>query len=214
MSPKVRKIGKEDKNQPKLQFDRRKSDSPMSDGVEPGLVGGHGVSSGEKQDLRQILVAIQHRLTQIDGKIDSLSYHMDRMTERLDKYAERLDQLERRVSEVDDGQAELATGHARLNKELSSLQTKGRLNLLERELVQLEQEHLNGVGSRTLGHKHTKLMEFQDTALAEIKHLGKYATARVYGESERPGLVLANLIHPDKEKSMIIAVQAEDSSEI
>ncbi|KAJ1165430.1 hypothetical protein NDU88_005858 [Pleurodeles waltl] len=42
-----------------------------------------------------ILVAMQHSLTQIDGKIDSLSYHMDRMTELLDKHAERLDQSER-----------------------------------------------------------------------------------------------------------------------
>ncbi|KAJ1201946.1 hypothetical protein NDU88_005750 [Pleurodeles waltl] len=67
---------------------------------------------------------MQHSLTQIDGKIDSLSYRMDRMTECLEKHAERFDQSERRVSEVEDGQAELATGHARLSTEVSSLQTK------------------------------------------------------------------------------------------
>ncbi|KAJ1170184.1 hypothetical protein NDU88_002065 [Pleurodeles waltl] len=85
---------------------------------------GPGMPSGVEQDLRQIFVAMQHRLTQIDSKIDSLSYRVDRMTEHLDKHAERLDQWERRVSEVEDGQTELATGHARLNKELNSLQTK------------------------------------------------------------------------------------------
>ncbi|KAJ1140419.1 hypothetical protein NDU88_006771 [Pleurodeles waltl] len=59
-----------------------------------------GVPAGEEQDLRQILVVMQYSLTQIDGKIDSLSYRMDRMTERLDKHAERLDQLGRGISEV------------------------------------------------------------------------------------------------------------------
>ncbi|KAJ1130850.1 hypothetical protein NDU88_009196 [Pleurodeles waltl] len=91
---------------------------------------------------------------------------------------------------------------------------QGRLCLLEQELAQLEQEHLHGADSWTRGHIHTKLMEFQDTALAEIEHLGKYATARAYGEGERPGSVLANLTRPNEEKSMIIAVQAEDGSEI
>ncbi|KAJ1138592.1 hypothetical protein NDU88_004973, partial [Pleurodeles waltl] len=101
----VRTMGKADKNQAKLQFDRRKSSGPASDGVDPGLAGGSGVSSGEELDLRQILEAMQHSLTQIDGKIDSLSYCMDRMTEHLDKHAERLNQSERRVSAVEDGQA-------------------------------------------------------------------------------------------------------------
>ncbi|KAJ1199827.1 hypothetical protein NDU88_003660 [Pleurodeles waltl] len=116
-------MGKTDKNQIRLKFDRRKSSGPASDGVEPGLAGGSGMSSGEEQDLRQIMVAMQHSLTQIDGKIDSLFYRMDRMTERLDKHVEWLNQSERRVSEVEDGQAALATSHARLSKELSSLQT-------------------------------------------------------------------------------------------
>ncbi|KAJ1127162.1 hypothetical protein NDU88_005565 [Pleurodeles waltl] len=80
--------------------------------------------SGDDQDLRQILVAMQQSLTQIDGKIDSLSYHMDRMSERLDKHAEHLDQAERRVSEVEDGQTELATGQVKLNKELTTLRLK------------------------------------------------------------------------------------------
>ncbi|KAJ1151807.1 hypothetical protein NDU88_004586 [Pleurodeles waltl] len=81
-------------------------------------------NSSDDQDLRQILVTMQQNLTQIDGKIDLLSYRMDRMSECLDKYAEHLDQAERRVSEVEDGQTELATGKVKLNKELSALRLK------------------------------------------------------------------------------------------
>ncbi|KAJ1105183.1 hypothetical protein NDU88_002591 [Pleurodeles waltl] len=61
---------------------------------------------------------------------------------------------------------------------------------------------------------HAKLTEFQDTALAEVQHLGKYAMARVYGEGERPGSALVNVIRPNKESSLIIAIQADDGGEI
>ncbi|KAJ1130048.1 hypothetical protein NDU88_008404 [Pleurodeles waltl] len=117
-------MGKKDKNQAKLQFDRRKVSSPAGDGAVVAPEKGPDVASGDEQDLRQILVAMQHSLTQIDGKIDSLSYRMDRMTDRLDKHAERLDQSDRRVSEVENGQTELATSQVKLNKELSSLRLK------------------------------------------------------------------------------------------
>ncbi|KAJ1208388.1 hypothetical protein NDU88_003774 [Pleurodeles waltl] len=120
----LRKMDKADKNQAKLQFDRCKPSGPAGDAAELGPEKGNDTFSGEEQDLRQILVAMQHSLTQIDGKIDSLSYRMDRMTERLDKHAERLDQSERRVSEVEDDQTELATSQVKLNKELNSLRLK------------------------------------------------------------------------------------------
>ncbi|KAJ1201604.1 hypothetical protein NDU88_005411 [Pleurodeles waltl] len=79
--------------------------------MEPGSERGPDMPASEEQDLHQILVAMQHSLTQINGKIDSLSYRMDIMTERLDKHAERLYQSERRVSEVEDGQTQLAASH-------------------------------------------------------------------------------------------------------
>ncbi|KAJ1190057.1 hypothetical protein NDU88_006796 [Pleurodeles waltl] len=123
-SSKKHTMGRTDKNQAKLQFDWRKTSSPAGDGAELGPEKGPDVTSGEEQDLRKILVAMQHSLTQIDGKIDSLSYRMDRMTERLDKHAERLDQTDKRVSEVEDGQTELATSQVKLNKELNSLHLK------------------------------------------------------------------------------------------
>ncbi|KAJ1160416.1 hypothetical protein NDU88_000918 [Pleurodeles waltl] len=92
--------------------------SPAGDGAELGPKKGPDVASGEEQDLRQILVAMQNSLSQIDGKIDSLSYPM---TECLDKHAEHLDQSDRRVFEVDVGQTELAISQVKLNKKLSSL---------------------------------------------------------------------------------------------
>ncbi|KAJ1123380.1 hypothetical protein NDU88_001850 [Pleurodeles waltl] len=318
MSSRVCKMGKTDKNQAKLQFDSRKSHSPAGNLVEPGSERGPDMPSGEEQDLCQILVAMQHSLTQHDGKIDSLSYCMDRMTERLDKHAERLDQSEKRVSEVEDGQ----TRHVKLYKEVHSLRLKvddlearswrnylrivgvaestaidnmegfierllvqllgrttfsdlfvverahrslathptpgappcpiierllnyrdrdtalrrarklffyrsqetrsicktqggrGRLQVLERDLAQLEQDHQNAAASQTLGQIYAKLLEFHGTALAEVQHLGKYANAQMYGEGERPSSVLANLIRPNREQNVIIAVQAADGSEI
>ncbi|KAJ1157199.1 hypothetical protein NDU88_009914 [Pleurodeles waltl] len=53
-----RTMDKMHKNQAKLQFDQRKSHSPARDREELGLAGGTNVSSGEEQDLRQILVAM------------------------------------------------------------------------------------------------------------------------------------------------------------
>ncbi|KAJ1082985.1 hypothetical protein NDU88_003146 [Pleurodeles waltl] len=71
--------------------------------------------------------------------------------------------------------------------------------LLEQDLAQLEQDHRSTAASQTLGQMHAKLLEYQDTALTDVQHLGKYATARMYGEGERPSSVLANLIRPNRE---------------
>ncbi|KAJ1082372.1 hypothetical protein NDU88_002540 [Pleurodeles waltl] len=90
----------------------------------------------------------------------------------------------------------------------------GTLDLLERKLAQLEQVHLHTANNQILGNMHAKLEDFPDTALTEVHHMGKYATARVYGEGERPGTVLANMIRPSRERDMITAVQAEDGSEL
>ncbi|KAJ1105429.1 hypothetical protein NDU88_002835 [Pleurodeles waltl] len=76
---------------------------------------------------------------------------------------------------------------------------RGRLCMLEWELAQFEQEQVLNADDQTSGHMRDKLTEFQDTALTEDQHLGKYATAWVYGHGERPGSALANVIHPNKE---------------
>ncbi|KAJ1100412.1 hypothetical protein NDU88_005498 [Pleurodeles waltl] len=180
-------MGKVDKNQAKLQFDQRKSSGPTSDGVKPTLTGRAGVPTGEEQDLRQILVAMQHSCTQIDGKIDSLSYRMDRMTNAW--------------TSMRSGLTSRRGGYPRgvtIAKHAGVLRSiRGRLCSLERELEQLEQEHMHGADSRTLDHIHAKLIAIQDTAVAEIQHLGKYATTRAYWEGERPGSVLSNVICPN-----------------
>ncbi|KAJ1217769.1 hypothetical protein NDU88_005359 [Pleurodeles waltl] len=62
---------------------------------------------------------------------------------------------------------------------------RGRLDLLEKELAQLEREHLRMSDSQILGRIRTKLLEFQDTALTEVQNMEKFATARIYGEAER-----------------------------
>ncbi|KAJ1165447.1 hypothetical protein NDU88_005875 [Pleurodeles waltl] len=90
----------------------------------------------------------------------------------------------------------------------------GHLDFLEKELAQLEREHLRTSDSQILGRIRTKLVEFQDTALTEVQHMRNYATARLYGEGEQPGAVLANLACPNREKDTIMVLQAEDGSNI
>ncbi|KAJ1108627.1 hypothetical protein NDU88_006003 [Pleurodeles waltl] len=43
---------------------------------------------------------------------------------------------------------------------------------------------------------------------------GKYVTARVYGEGDRPGRVLANLIRPHRDNNAITKVVDADGSEL
>ncbi|KAJ1140297.1 hypothetical protein NDU88_006654 [Pleurodeles waltl] len=87
-----------------------------------------------------------------------------------------------------------------------------RLQLLEGELSQLEQEHCDTADVRILGHIRAKLQEFQETVLSEIQHMGKYAVARAYGEGNRPGRVLANLICPSRSANLINNAVAADGS--
>ncbi|KAJ1130555.1 hypothetical protein NDU88_008906 [Pleurodeles waltl] len=117
-------MGKYNKAQPKLHFERRKTISHTGEGTETELEKTPEFPTHEDQDLQHILAAMQQSLTQIDGKINSLSYRMDRMSEQLDKQAERLDQGERRVSAVEDGQTALATGQLKVTTELGTLRHK------------------------------------------------------------------------------------------
>ncbi|KAJ1181493.1 hypothetical protein NDU88_006700 [Pleurodeles waltl] len=117
-------MGKFDKAQAKLHFERRKTNNQAGDGTETEPERTSEAPAPEDQDLQHILAAMQQCLTQIDGKIDSLSYRMDRMSECLDKQVERLDQTERRVSTVEDGQTVLATGQLKVGTELATLRHK------------------------------------------------------------------------------------------
>ncbi|KAJ1150327.1 hypothetical protein NDU88_003121 [Pleurodeles waltl] len=117
-------MGKTDKTQARLQFERRKTQGPAGDGTAMGLEKGPEDTPEEEQDLRQLLMSMQHSLNQIGGKMDALAYRMDRMSERIDKHAERLDHVENRVSAAEDGQTELAGDQMKLNRELSALKLK------------------------------------------------------------------------------------------
>ncbi|KAJ1119249.1 hypothetical protein NDU88_007435 [Pleurodeles waltl] len=227
MSSRVRSMGKADKNQAKLQFDRRKSTGPASDGVEPGLAGGSGMPSGEKQELRQILVAMQHSLSQINGTrlVPLFSWRLPPYLLLESVFREELATMIRDFFQINNGSVasvcKVWETFRVYIRGVTIAKHAGVLKLIRRhlcsvgkELAQLQQEHMHRVDSWTVGNIHAKLIEFQDTALMAIHNLGKYATAGEYGEGERPGLVLANLIHPNREKHMIIAVQAEDGSEI
>ncbi|KAJ1206650.1 hypothetical protein NDU88_002052 [Pleurodeles waltl] len=117
-------MGKTDKTQARLQFERRRAQGPTGDGTATDSEKGPEGTPGEEQDLRQLLVSMQHSLNQIDGKIDALAYRMDRMSERIDKHTERLDHVENRVSATEDGQTELVSGQSKLSKELGLLKLK------------------------------------------------------------------------------------------
>ncbi|KAJ1169121.1 hypothetical protein NDU88_001027 [Pleurodeles waltl] len=98
--------------------------SQAGEGTEAGSERAPESPAHEEQDLRYILTAMQQSLTQIDGKIDSLSYCVDRMSERLNKQTERLDQVEIRVSAAEDGQTALASRQLKVNTELDTLKHK------------------------------------------------------------------------------------------
>ncbi|KAJ1138163.1 hypothetical protein NDU88_004554 [Pleurodeles waltl] len=117
-------MGKTDKTQAWLQFERRKTQGPAGDGTVTDSEKGPEGTAGEEQDLRQLLVSMQHSLNQIDGKINALTYRMDRMSERIDKHTERLDHVENRVSATEDWQTELTGGQMKLSKELGALKLK------------------------------------------------------------------------------------------
>ncbi|KAJ1205964.1 hypothetical protein NDU88_001383 [Pleurodeles waltl] len=86
--PRHLNMGKADKTQARLQFERRKTQGAAGDGTATDSEKGPEGTPGEEQDLRQLLVSMQHSLNQIDGKIDALAYRMGRMSERIDKHAE------------------------------------------------------------------------------------------------------------------------------
>ncbi|KAJ1100085.1 hypothetical protein NDU88_005174 [Pleurodeles waltl] len=73
-------MGKTDKNQAILQFDQRKSQTSAGDRLVVGVSGGADLPSGEEPELRQILAAMEQRLTHIDRKRPlqdlRLEYHM------------------------------------------------------------------------------------------------------------------------------------------
>lgn len=52
------------------------------------------------------------------------------------------------------------------------------------------------------------LTDFHEEADHEVKHLGKYAVARTYGEGDRPGTVLARLLSAKRRRVVVTGVTA------
>ncbi|KAJ1203531.1 hypothetical protein NDU88_007316 [Pleurodeles waltl] len=237
-------MGKTDKNQPKLHFDQRKPQKTVGERAAADTPEREDMPQVEEPEPRQILAAMQQSLAQIDSKIDCLTFRMDRMTERLNKHGDWLDQSSSQAkmnkalmalqTKVDDLEARSHRNNLRivgvaestdidimegyierlLDQLLGCVTFSERFAHLEKELAQLEQEHLLTADRHVLCRIHTKLVEFQDTALTEVQHMGTYATAHIYGEAERPGAVLANIAHPNREKDTIMAIQDEDGNVI
>ncbi|KAJ1114101.1 hypothetical protein NDU88_002340 [Pleurodeles waltl] len=108
------------------------------------------------------------------------------MSEYTDKYVERMDMVERGMLEAEDEQV------------------RGRLTWLEADLAELERIHRETVKQTLLGNIIVKLAEYNELTQSEVKHLGRYATARNYGKGERPGATSAALIWPSCENSEVL----------
>ncbi|KAJ1081902.1 hypothetical protein NDU88_002074 [Pleurodeles waltl] len=68
---------------------------------------------------------------------------------------------------------------------------------LKTALADLARTHSETAERRLLGDIQAHLTEYNELAQSKIRHLGKYAMARVYGASERPLTAPAALIRPN-----------------
>lgn len=81
-----------------------------------------------------------------------------------------------------------------------------RLTLLEKDIHHLECSLSESRTTHNAAQLKLKLLEFQETANDELSHMGKYATARVYGERDRPGAILAGLLRPKRELDNMVGM--------
>lgn len=87
---------------------------------------------------------------------------------------------------------------------------RNRLSLLERMLTILEADLLADNTTQVQEQLKETLEEYHSTADDELKHMGKYATARVYGEGDRPGSVLAALARHRLNAPTILEIQNKE----
>lgn len=92
---------------------------------------------------------------------------------------------------------------------LRSLQAE--LRSLETALAGVDTQLLTDPDPALLKRRHALLLEFREVAERESSFLGKYHTARKYGEGERPGRTLAQLLKPPYSKAYITELQADGS---
>lgn len=84
---------------------------------------------------------------------------------------------------------------------------RNRMLLVESEIKSLETSHQSTNDHNILVQIRPLVTEFNKLAESEIKHLGKYAVARIYAEDDRSSATLANAIRPPKGDNTIFNVQ-------
>lgn len=77
---------------------------------------------------------------------------------------------------------------------LKSIRTS--LANIELQIKDLEQRVYTDGDADSHAALKSKLLEYEEEANREIKFLGQYAEARRYGEGDRPGHTLANMLKP------------------
>ncbi|KAJ1202888.1 hypothetical protein NDU88_006683 [Pleurodeles waltl] len=87
---------------------------------------------------------------------------------------------------------------------------QGRLALLQKEIAELEREHLAMADDQLLGLIQEEITDFHDLVQRVLRHLGKYVVAYFYGEGELSGALLAALLRPNRELDVILQVQDEE----
>lgn len=88
---------------------------------------------------------------------------------------------------------------------------RNRLELLETKLTKLEADFLDNT-SHTQEQLKDTLEEYHSIADSKLKHMGRYAMAREYGEGDRPGSVLAALARRRSESSNISGLLDEEGT--
>ena len=78
---------------------------------------------------------------------------------------------------------------------------------IEKELQHLDKLAVEPCGSPQLGRRAQLMQEFREAADREHKYISKFARARRYGEGERPGRILADLLLPPGSSTYITEVR-------
>lgn len=97
-------------------------------------------------------------------------------------------------------------GQARVLRDIRTCLSK-----LETELHGLEQQYYREATATTIRDIRLKVSEYQDEAERELRFQHKHATARRYGEGDRPSKTLAYLLRPARATTYITSLHQSDA---
>lgn len=89
-----------------------------------------------------------------------------------------------------------------------------RLSLLEKKLAILEERQRNTTDLAIVEEIKALIIEYNKEADREVQHMGKYATARTYGEGDRPSSLLARIQKGNRGRSQISELKTTDGKVI